>query len=319
MLLPRERYRMARSLFWIGLIVVFSGIYAVAGARAAVAQLRPAQNPANYRTLAPGVEITIPSDRQEADTFSTHNIVEIVSGHPEVKWKPKLAPESQTLTEKSTQTMFHHNIWYLEFTFKPVRMMYVDVPQPSGKMQRKLIWYMIYHVKNTGGHLKPTVQPDGTYVVSRVNHPVRCMPLFVLESQEYKKAYPDRIIPAAVLAIQRKEDPNRRLLNSAEISSRPIGVSTSKVDQSVWGVATWEGIDPRVDFFSVCIEGLTNAYKWADKPDAFKPGDLPGTGRVLMQKMLLLNFWRPGEEYLESERIIRYGIPGKVDYSWIYR
>ena len=40
---------------------------------------------------------------------------------------------------------------------------------------------------------------------------------------------------------------------------------------------------------------------------------------MLPQKTLMLNFWRPGDEYVEDQRIIRYGIPGKVDYSWVYR
>ena len=33
----------------------------------------------------------------------------------------------------------------------------------------------------------------------------------------------------------------------------------------------------------------------------------------------MLNFWRPGDRYREDERIIRFGIPDKVDYSWVYR
>ena len=39
---------------------------------------------------------------------------------------------------------FRHDVWVLRFRFKPMRMMWVDVPQPSGFMQRKLIWYMVY-------------------------------------------------------------------------------------------------------------------------------------------------------------------------------
>src|SRR5205085_7594876 len=70
-------------------------------------------------------------------------------------------------------------------------------------------------------------------------------------------------------------------------------------------------IYPRVDFFSVYVQGLTNAYRWVDPPEGFKKGDSPGTGRVLLQKTLMLNFWRPGDEYVEDQRIIRYGIPGK--------
>ena len=267
----------------------------------------------------PGVEVTIAPDRQEEETFTTRDIVEILLGIPGLDWKPKLYPDTQTLRDMATQTVFRRDIWCLEFTFKPVRMIWVDVPQRSGKMQRKLIWYMVYHVKNTGKHLTPTQQKDGTYQVTEVDRPIRFFPQFVLEAPEYEKAYLDRIIPLAIPAIQQKEDPNRKLLNSVEVGRKLIPVSSDLVDHSVWGVATWEDIDPRVDFFSVYVQGLTNAYQWVDPPEAFKPGDPPGNGRVLKQKTLMLNFWRPGDERVEDQRIIRFGIPGKVDYSWVYR
>src|SRR5262249_2132733 len=145
-------------------------------------------------------------------------------------------------------------IWCLEFTFKPVRMIWVDVPQANGRMQRKLIWYMIYHVKNTGGHLKPTKDADNVYTLKPVDRDVRFFPQFVLEAHEFRKAYLDRIIPVAISAIRQKEDPKRPLLNSVEIGGKLISVSSELVDKSVWGVATWEDIDPRVDYFSVYVQ-----------------------------------------------------------------
>lgn len=148
---------------------------------------------------------------------------------------------------------------------------------------------------------------------------MRFFPTFVLEAHEYQKAYLDRIIPVAIQAIQSKEDPQRRLYNTVDISARLLSHSTELVDKSAWGVATWEDVDPRIDYFSIYVQGLTNAYQWVDPPGAYKPGDAPGTGRVLLHKTLMLNFWRPGDEYVEDRRAIRFGIPGKVDYSWVYR
>jgi len=287
---------------------------------AALAQaLLAADGSAPYRALAPGVEITIPPDRQEAETFTKADVIEILQGIPGLEWKPKLSPETQTLRQMATGTEFRREIWCLEFTFKPVRMIWVDVPQASGRMQRKLIWYMIYRVKNTGGNLRPERQTDGTYVVRPFDRETRFFPTFVLASHEFQKSYLDRIIPVAIRAIQQKEDPNRKLFDSVEVGSKLIPLSTDLVDKSVWGVATWEDVDPRVDFFSVFVEGLTNAYQWTDRPADFKPGDPPAKGRELLQKNLMLNFWRPGDEFVEDQRVIRYGIPGKVDYSWVYR
>ena len=178
---------------------------------------------------------------------------------------------------------------------------------------------MIYHVRNIGGNLKPKPQDDGAVVIEPAEREVRFFPQFVLESHEYKKAYLDRIIPMAIEAIRQKEDPARELHNSVDIGSQLVPLSSDLVDKSLWGVATWEDVEPRIDTFSIYVEGLTNAYRWEDKPGAFKPGDPPTTGRELKQKNLMLNFWRPGDEFLEDKQTIHYGIPGKVDYSWVYR
>ncbi len=94
-----------------------------------------------------------------------------------------------------------------------------------------------------------------------------------------------------------------------QISGHPIPLSTATDDRSVWGVATWVGIDPRIDFFSIYINGLTNAYRWTDPPGAFKAGDPPGTGRQYKHKTLQLNFWRPGDEFALLEDEIHIGAP----------
>ena len=317
LLLNRTKWAVASLL----LGCLFACQRALSAAEPAKLAVTPAatSRPGPFRALVPGVEVTIAPDRQEEETYTARDIVEIVRGTPDLDWTPKLSSVTQTLQAMATKTVFRRDIWCLEFTFKPVRMLWVDVPQASGKMQRKLIWYMVYHVKNTGQHLRPIKQSDGKYVIKPFDRELRFMPQFVLEASEYGKAYLDRLIPVAIAAIEQKEDPNRKLLNSVEICSKLIPLSTDLVDHSVWGVATWEDIDPRVDFFSISVQGLSNAYRWVDPPEAFKRGDPPGKGRELAQKTLMLNFWRPGDEYVEDQRIIRYGIPGKVDYRWVYR
>jgi hypothetical protein len=166
--------------------------------------------------------------------------------------------------------------------------------------------------------------------------PIRFLPQFVLESNDRSasgeritKAYLDRVIPEAVAAINEREMPGRKLLNSVEISEQPIPVSDGRIDRSVWGVATWTDVDPRIDFFSVYVGGLTNAYRWEDTPGAFRPGDRPGKGRQFARKTLQLNFWRPGDELDQTEQELRYGVPlnnadlygvsDGVAYRWVYR
>ena len=106
---------------------------------------------------------------------------------------------------------------------------------------------------------------------------------------------------------------------------KPIPVSTPEDDRSVWGVVTWEDVDPRIDFFTVDVKGLSSAYRWEDPEGAFKAGDKPATGRKLTQKTLQLNFWRPGDEFTADEQPVYLGHDpknseaGKVDYQWIFR
>ena len=111
-------------------------------------------------------------------------------------------------------------------------------------------------------------------------------PQFVLEShdrtagrQARAKAYLDRVIPAAVAAISQRETPGRNAAQQRRDAEQPIPVSDGRIDRGVWGVATWTDIDPRIDFFSVYVGGLTNAYRWEDTPGAYRPGDPPGRGR----------------------------------------
>lgn len=317
---------------WTALIALLLG-WARAGAEDAVSP----------RTLAPGVLTVIPSSVEEGETsWGPVSIPEIVTGIPNLDWTPNYGPKSQTLLEKAKRVVYRHPVWCLEFAFKPLRMIEVDVPQPGGKMQRKLIWYLVYRVKNVGYDLNPVGAEDRwgqrLFTFEEVNFRTRrFFPRFVLRSLEYDKEYLDRIIPAAQRAIQKRENPGAKLHNSVEITQVEIPLSDERADRSVWGVATWQDIDPRIDFFVVFVGGLTNAFQTEDPPGAYKAGDPPGTGRVYRHKTLQLNFWRPGDPVLEHEREIRYGMPAdpdpaaqqqiieryglkaRLDYAWVYR
>lgn len=269
-------------------------------AGAAKAQPSPLLPTSRYRKLAPDVLKTVNPALEVKETFSRHDVVELLAVDPNFEWAKDID--------------FRRDIWHLEFKFKPVRMIWVDIPQSTGVMQRTLIWYMVYTVTNPGQVLHPVKAEDGTYQVETTNQPIRFIPSFLLHSLEFDKAYPDRVIPVAVGPIQTREDPNRHFDTAVEMAAREI-----KPGETVWGVVTWEAIDPRVDRFSVYVGGLTNAYKWKDEPGAYKTGDPIGKGRRLAQKTLRLNFWRPGDEHNQHDGEIRYGIPGEVDYEWVYR
>ncbi len=285
--------------------------------------------------FAPGVLTTIPPQLDPIDTVSVHDIVEL-RAQGNLKRTPNLMSPTRTLYEMAEGAEFRRDIWNLEFSFKPLRMLSVDIPQPSGKMQRKLVWYLVYRVRNTGAGLVPERKDDGTFTtVNQSLGPQRFVPQFVLRSLDrdrqgnpVRKSYMDRIMPTAVEAIARRELRAGKLLNNVEISEKLLEPETGRAVGGLWGVATWEDVDPELDFFAIFVSGLTNAYRWEDPAD-FAAGAAPGTGRTFERKVLQLNFWRPGDSYEENETEIRYGsAPGMADiygtpegiaYQWVYR
>jgi len=176
-------------------------------------------------------------------------------------------------------------------------------------------------------------------VFGRKTQELRFFPHFVLHSTEYRKEYLDQVIPAALAPIKAREFPGRedqQIYNSLTIGEVALPVTEDK-EGGAWGVVTWTFIDPRIDYFVVYVQGLTNAYKFDDPAGAFKAGDAPGTGRKLLKKSLQLNFWRPGDtvdpheeeihfgcrldpDPAEQQRILKeYGVEKPVDHTWVYR
>jgi len=263
----------------------------------------PSEGP--FRKLAPGILRKVEPHLQIDETSSLHDHLGLVVAHPDYTW--------------AKNVRFPHRVWCLEFQYKPVRTIYVDLPQKTGAMQRKLIWYLVYSVTNTGRCLVPQHEPDGSFQVSTEAQPVRFVPEFFLLDRETNKVYPEKIIPLAVAQIRLREDPNRTFYNTAEMMREiPVG-------QTLWGIATWEDIDPGVDMFSIYIKGLTNALRWEDIPEKYQKGD-PSSGRRIWVKTLKLNFWRPTDEVHEAENFCRTGIPpllerglpAQPDYEWVY-
>jgi len=323
-----------------------------------------AQQP--VRRLAPGVLTTIPPAPEAQEMFSgPAALAEIPVALAGVNYEPKLTTKAATVVERSKAVTLRRTIWNLEFSFKPMRMIKVDVPQGTGRMQRKLVWYMVYRVRNLGGHLRPKasseeviklLDPDipasdelyeqykevtnEVEVFGRTTTELRFFPHFVLASTEYDKEYLDKVIPAAIEPIKAREFPGRtdiKLHDSLSISEVALPVVDPNEDNGVWGVVTWTDIDPRIDYFVVYVQGLTNAYRYEDPEGSYKQGDVPGSGRRIFKKTLQLNFWRPGDTVDPHEQEIRYGcridpdpdeqarifkeygIDRPIDYQWVYR
>ena len=123
--------------------------------------------------------------------------------------------------------------------------------------------------------------------------------------------YYDSYDPIAFAKIARKEGrKGQNFLDTTHISTRKI-----LPGETVWGIATWTDVDPRIDRFSVYISGLTNALRWEITGDV--DPDQVGAGRDVWRKVLKINFISPGDE-AHSGKEIYNNLPGELDYEWIY-
>jgi len=278
-----------------------------------------AAEPTGYRRLAPGVLTVIPADRSGDDALLRADILEITAGLGDLAWEPKQSPVGATLVEQGRNRDFPRDIWALEFAFKPPRQIDIDVPARDFRMQRKRVWYLVYRVKNTGARRIVMADGDATRPRSEtVQQPVRFLPHFVLESVEGLskqegalafRAYLDRVVPGAVAAIREREDTRLDLHDSARMSERDLTPGEER-----WGVAVWEDVDPRIDFFSIYVRGLTNAIRWRPRADAtFAADSVPVAGEEHVLESLRLDFWRPGDDATSLDDEMSVGHAGMYE------
>lgn len=291
--------------------------------------------------FAPGVVTVIPPAPAPEETFDGPMTLQtFLKANPQVVFggqthpdgKPHFDPRSRTLAEQAKNVILRREVYSFELAFKPLRQIFVDVPQANGKMKRKLIWYMVYQVRYVGGDLRPATETvGGTEVFSRLEKvhykARRFFPSLVLRDAASKREYLDRILPATTDRIRVREQITAPLYNSIEITRIPVPYRGPDGQEGVWGVATWEDVDPRLDFLSVEIYGLTNAFQIdGEGPDA-----------PYRRKALQLNFFRPGDTIDQTEDLIRFGVPAysnqseqayilqqygldeRLDYRWIFR
>lgn len=288
----------------------------LAAAAALAAGTAAAAPPAGFRTLAPGALTVIPADTAAEDTVRRRDLPEVTVARGAMAWKPKRDAVTETLVEESRDRDFVFEVWCLEFAFKLPRLIDVQVPvlDAAGKptLKTKPCWYMIYRVKNVGWR-KTIIDPDDPTrrTVETFEKPIRFMPHFVLESMEglgedeglsAYRGYLDRLVPAAMEPIRNREDPARRFLDSAAMAEQELAPGEDR-----WGVAVWEDIDPRIDYFSIYVRGLTNATDWKLRPDP-QAGSPSLTQATL--KSLRLDFWRPGDDRDVVEEEVSIGYAG---------
>ncbi len=294
------------------------------------------------RKLAPGVMTVVSPDQNAEDTSLGPVDLDFVAKHPELEWtapdfpdsQPFFASPAETLLAQSRGVTLRHSVWGLEFSFKPARLIGVDIPNESGKMERKTVWYLIYRVRYAGGDLLPDV-PELSDSEAVPGEPkrvqfesVRFIPRFTLLSKERNLVMDAQILSPAVAAIAARERIPGPLLDHVEIAKNEIKLSSLDETNALWGVATWTDVDPALNFFAIDVRGLTNAYQM--NVDS-------GGEKRFYRKTLRIYFWRPGDSFNVPKDRVYLGSPAyedpkrvqyyldqfslkeRLDYQWIYR
>src|SRR6056297_364840 len=290
--------------------------------------------------FAAGVLIEIPPAPEPEETFSgPFELRELRAKFPNIDWTSENHPEgdphfearSRTLAEQAKQVTFRREVYCLEFSFKPLRQIYADLPTAGGELQRKLVTYMVFRVRYRGNDLRPAAESVGDADlfgrIEAVSYPSkRAFPILQIVNHENGNRFTDKILPAVKARIAAREQIRVPLFNTVEISGEKIPYSGDPDAPGVWGVATWTDVDADVDFLSVEVYGLTNAFQH----DGLSP-DAP-----YRRKALSLNFFRPGDAVDPTEDRIRFGVPPysnsaeqqaildrygldeRLDYRWIF-
>ena len=118
----------------------------------------------------------------------------------------------------------------------------------------------------------------------------------------------DAVIPQAVPIIRVREAGDIPLLGAVDIMGTIPPSTREGLDDAVFGVAVWEGVDPKADRFSIFVRGLSDGYQVIPPP-------AEGGKQVIRYKTLRIYFIRRGDERNLNEREIQLNDP---PYEWIY-
>jgi hypothetical protein len=273
-----------------------------------------ASNSHAQKPLAPGVLKTVPGNLDPRDSFSLPMILPGINVQP---YEANYISPKDTLHHMTRRVVMFRDVWEYEFSFLGLRQAKLMVPDlKTGTPQSQNVWYLIYRIRDLGStltyeqvkqspdfdHLKYDLKRDQAIAAEEKFF----LPRFILEGSVITDAkdgyqriiYRDKVSPMVLRQIQRREDPGLKLLDSVEMSKTAIPLAKTDADGGVWGVAVFENVDPRIDYVSVFVTGLTNAFR-LDR-DSEQPNHM---------KTLQLNFWRPGDIVSEENDRITYGIP----------
>lgn len=203
-------------------------------------------------------------------------------------------------------------LWVMEVNFKPMRQIIVELTDPqTGQKKPQYVWYVAYRAVNR----KLANRAVANAPVNELDAPVippQFIPVFTLQTTDtdVPKLYQDQILPEALAAISQREKTQFKSSVSA-VSDVPPATEPGSPDQKViQGVATWTGIDPEADRYTVYLTGFSNGFRKVPGPDG---------AEVVQWKTIRMKYWRPGDKLNQREPEIRLEIDEANMPQWIYR
>ena len=211
------------------------------------------------------------------------------------------------------ETSAQSDLWVMQVDFKPMRLVRLPVTDPqTGETTRELVWYLVWRAAN-----RPLRTPDRRDAVAPVNDldeppgPRQFVPELMLIGEDgTAKQYQDVILPSAQPLIERRElrgnfsDISLNTTVSAAGDLPPLKEGDLRPEDYVYGVATWTGVDPETDRFTVLLNGFSNGYERTTGPDG---------APAIERRTGILKFWRPGDAVDEDEREFRVGVDPRGD------
>lgn len=129
--------------------------------------------------LAPGSLVTIPPDVDYDATYNRADMVDVLATLP--KPDPELLDDTRFNPEIWAKDIrYTRDVWCLQISFKPLRIVEVDIPNKEGTFDKDAVWYLVYNVKNVGAaEFDPIVKKravdseDGERVVQSVEYSLK--------------------------------------------------------------------------------------------------------------------------------------------------
>jgi len=210
---------------------------------------------------------------------------------------------------------YQQDLWGLDVTIKPMRMVYVPVRNPrTGAKSSEMIWYLAYKIVN-----RPVVRPaaaDTDSVNVEDAPPPRIFSpraTLVYEDRDLHGAVADSIVPEALQAILAREGENSATKSANDLKTSvqitgplpKVTPADAKKDNAEYGVFMFRGVNPRTTAFSVYLSGFSNAYKTGKAESGSAP---------ILRRTIVIPYRRPADEYDQFEKEIRQSGTAR----WIY-